>query len=205
MNEPLRVDLFVEDIAHEKLLVGLIERVAHEEHRAVRAQIRSARGGHAKAISEFRNYQQALSRGYINANSDLIVVAIDTNCDTSSQIKTKIERATQDRFRHLLVTACPNPHIERWYMADPNSFHKIIGHTPALGSEKCERDYYKDLLRSAVRQAGHPLPLGGIEFAAELAEAMDLYRAGKADASLKAFLDDLRTALRTLTRRNGVS
>lgn len=37
---------------------------------------------------------------------------------------------------------------------------------------------------------------GGIEFAAELAEAMDLYRAGRADASLRAFLDDLRAALK---------
>ena len=60
-------------------------------------------------------------------------------------------------------------------------------------------------MKTAIQEAGHPQPLGGIEFAAELAEAMDLYRAGRADASLRAFLDDLRAALKTLTRRGGVS
>jgi hypothetical protein len=51
-------------------------------------------------------------------------------------------------------------------------------------------------LAEAVRDAGHPTTLGGIEFAAELINGMDLYRAGRNDHSLRAFLDDLRKGLR---------
>ena len=47
----------------------------------------------------------------------------------------------------------------------------------------------------------HPVTLGGVEFALELVEAMDLYRAGRNDPSLKAFLDDFRAIL----RRRGAS
>ena len=204
MNEPLRVDLFAEDIAHEKLLVEVIRRVVLEETEgAVRFQIRSARGGHAKSIDEFRTYQRTSTKGHLKSNSDLVVVAIDSNCSTFSQTRAEIEQATQDQFKHKLVPACPDPHVERWYMADPDSFYEIIGHRPVLGSAKCERSYYKHILQTAIREAGHPQPLGGIEFAAELAGAMNLYRAGKADASLKAFLDDLRAALRNLARGSG--
>ena len=206
MNEPLRVDLFGEDIAHEKLLVELIERVAREEGIIVRQpQPHSARGGRAKAISEFRNYLRLLTKGYFNSISDLVVVAIDSNCTTFSQTRAEIEQATQDQFKHLIVPACPDPHIERWYMADPDSFYRIVGHRPVLAQKKCERGYYKHILQTAIREAGHPQPLGGVEFAAELAEAMDLYQAGKADVSLKAFLDDLRAALKNLARESGVS
>ncbi len=37
-------------------------------------------------------------------------------------------------------------------------------------------------------------PLGGVEFGAEIAEAMDLYQATQADSSLKHFLDQLQQA-----------
>ena len=48
----------------------------------------------------------------------------------------------------------------------------------------------------AVREAGHPPTLGGLEFAQELVGAMDLYRASKNDHSLGAFVNDLRGKLR---------
>ena len=204
MNEPLQIDLFAEDIAHEKLLVELIRRVVLEETEGtVRFQIRSARGGHAKAIGEFRTYQRTLTKEGFNSSADLVVVAIDSNCSSFAKTREEIMQTTRSEFKHLLVTACPDPHIERWYMADPDSFYEIIGHRPVLGSEKCQRGYYKHILQTAIREAGHPQPLGGIEFAAELAGAMNLYRAGKADASLKAFLDDLRGALRNLPSGSG--
>jgi len=95
------------------------------------------------------------------------------------------------------VAACPDPHIERWYLLDPRLFARIVGPAPPLGRKKCERGHYKQLLRKAVRDAGHPATLGGIEFARDLATHMDLYRAGKTDRSFKAFLDDLRGRLRS--------
>ncbi len=200
MSNPLRVDLFVEDVAHEKLLAELVRRVAREEGTIAQCQIRSARGGHARALSEFRLHQRFLAEGTTSGVPDLLVVAIDSNCSTFTATRREIEKETRDEFKHLMVAACPDPHIERWYMADPNSFHEIVGHRPALGQSKCERGYYKHILHTAVQKGSPPAMLGGIEFAEDLAEAMNLYRAGKANPSLKAFLDDLRTALRPLAR-----
>jgi hypothetical protein len=67
----------------------------------------------------------------------------------------------------------------------------VVGVTPVVAQEKCERDYYKSVLAKAVIDAGHPPTLGGIEFAPELIEAMDFFRAGKTDNSLKHFLGEL--------------
>ena len=55
-------------------------------------------------------------------------------------------------------------------------------------------------LATAVRQGGHPVTLGGIEFAREIVESLDCFRAGKNDKSLKSFLDDLRGDLRRMSR-----
>ena len=53
MSDPLVVDLFVEDRAHEMFVGALVERIAREERVALRAQARSARGGHPRALEEF--------------------------------------------------------------------------------------------------------------------------------------------------------
>ena len=76
----------------------------------------------------------------------------------------------------------------------------IVGHRPSVGDKKCARGHYKQVLTSAIRQADHPVTLGGVDFAFELVEGMDLYRAGRNDSSLKAFLDDLRARLRQITQ-----
>ena len=72
-----------------------------------------------------------------------------------------------------------------------------VDQRPALGATKCERGYYKDHLKDAVRRGGHAQTLGGIEFASAVVEEMSLYRAGRADRSLKAFVDELRARLRS--------
>jgi hypothetical protein len=54
------------------------------------------------------------------------------------------------------------------------------------------------MLANAVAQAGHPPTLGGIEFAADIVAAMDLYRAGKSEKSLKSFVDSATALLRSL-------
>jgi hypothetical protein len=129
---------------------------------------------------------------------DLLVVAIDANCLGFTAARQGVARHIEDAFRQGSVIACPDPHVERWYMADPQSFHRVVGVTPRLGKRKCERDVYKQVLAKAVTDAGHPPTLGGIEFAWELVEAMDWFKAGKREPSFKHFLDDAREALRTL-------
>ena len=158
--------------------------------------MRSARGGHGRAISEYELYQVLLEKGRIYQNPDLIVVAIDGNCSTFKRKRDEIQNATQDLFKDRLVTACPDPHIEKWYLADPASFHQVVGTLPKVGKRKCQRDYYKSLLVQAIRNSGYPITLGGIEFAPELTSAMDLYRACHNHHCLKAFVDELRAKFR---------
>ncbi len=93
--------------------------------------------------------------------------------------------------------------MESWYLADPESFKEVVGLWPTMARKKCVRDYYKSALAKVVRKAGHPATLGGIEFARELVERMDLYRAGKKERSLKVFVGDLRGRLRTLRQEEG--
>lgn len=205
MSSAVPIDLFVEDHAHEALLVPLIRRIASEEGVDVVLRVRSARGGHGRAIEEFRVYQRLLEKGAIlNSPPALIVVGIDGNCVTFAKKRCEIQGATQTAFRDRAVAACPDPHIERWFLADPESFHEVVGHRPTVGSKKCARDHYKQLLGQAVRDGGHPTTLGGIEFADELVDRMDLYRAGKADGSFKAFVEDLRAKLRGMVRGEGI-
>ena len=201
MSSPVTVDIFVEDRAHEAFLVPMLQRIAREENLVVSPRVRSARGGHGRAIAELKLYQQVVETGMPGfAPPDLLLAGIDGNCSTFAKAKKAIEGATHAPFSDRLVVASPDPHVECWYVADPESFKGVVGHRPTIAKKKCARNYYKNALANAVRKAGHPATLGGIEFAPELVERMDLYRAGKNERSLKAFVDDLRGKLRTLTQ-----
>lgn len=197
MNRSIIVDLFVEDRAHEEFLKPLITRVASEENIEVTIRVRSARGGHGKAISEYKLYQDMLEEGLLGEiHPDLMIVAIDGNCTPWAKKRDEIKKETKELFSNRLVSACPNPHIEHWYLADPDSFFQVVGYRPVVGKRKCIRDYYKNAMVKAIRAAGHPITLGGIEFASEIVMVMDFYRAGKNDNSLGALLEELRGKLR---------
>lgn len=199
MSSEIAIDLFVEDRAHEEFVKVLVRRIADEEQRVSNIQIRSARGGAGNVFAELRTYLTLVERG-IAHRPDLLVVAIDGNCTTFAKRTREVADAIGPSFDGLAVAACPDPHIERWFLADPDSFFEVVGHRPVVGGEKCERGYYKQLLAEAIRRGGHPAPLGGIDFAVDLVATMDLYRAGKNDHSLKAFVDGLRTRLRNIGR-----
>jgi len=197
MSKARIVDLFVEDRAHEAFLKPLVERVARQQSINVEIRPRSARGGHGRALAEFQAFQRAI-RHISDPLPDLIVVGIDGNCTSFVKRREEILQKTKADFQDYVVVACPNPHIERWYLADLQAFQQVVGSRPTVTEDKCQRDFYKKLLVDSIRTASHPPTLGGIEFAKELVDAMDLYRAGKGDGSLKAFLDDLHAKLRAL-------
>lgn len=189
MSSRILVDLFVEDRAHEEFLKPLIEHLAEKEGVRVRTRARSVRGGHSRVLRDFALYQELDSR------AELIVVGMDTNCSPYAEVRDRIRKEAAPGFRERLITACPDPHIERWYLADLQAFKSVVGRGPSVVEAKCERSHYKNLLRSAVREAGHPRS-DGTDFAPELVRAFDLYRAGRAVGSFKAFLDDFRAAIR---------
>jgi hypothetical protein len=202
MNEAVNIDLFAEDRAHEEFLKAVIHRLARGEKLKVKIRSRSARGGHGKALSEFRAYQKAVLFGeeIFSPVPDLLFVAIDANCDSFRLAHKGIEGSIRAEFKDKTVIACPDPHIERWYLADKASFTAVVGREPRVGKRKCKRDYYKSALANAIVAAGHPPTLGGIEFAKEIVDAMDFYAAGGVDRSLKAFLDDARRMIKSIPR-----
>ena len=204
MSRQATLDLFVEDQAHAAFVGALVRRISRDEEIDAKVRIRSARGGHPRVLQELRLYQKMVRTNGFDTPPDLIVAAIDGNCATFRKKRVEIGNVTRAEFRGRLIAACPDPHVERWFLADPESFQVIVGHRPSVGQRKCDRNHYKRLLADAVRKGNQPATLGGIEFATELVDAMDLYRAGKGDASLKSFVEELRSGLRGLAHAGQV-
>jgi hypothetical protein len=187
------IDLFAEDRAHEFFVIPLLERIAEDEGRRARVNPISVRGGHPRVQKELDLYLNVFPK----RSPDLVVVCVDGNCKKSPVARAEIERRLPADVAARAVVACPDPHIERWYLADPTSFEMVVGFRPQIPKRKCERGRYKRLLADAVAKAGEVSALGGIEYGRELVAAMDLFRAAKSDSSLRAFIGDARRAVRT--------
>jgi hypothetical protein len=194
-----RCTLFAEDRGHEELLRAVIERLATENGLDLEVRVGSARGGHGHALRELKLFQSVLLGSLSGIPlPDLIVIGIDSNCQSLAAMRQSIQNILDQRLRDRTVIACPEPHVERWYLADPVAFSEAVGPAPTLGKTKCVKDRYKAILARAVSDAGHISPQGGLEFAREIVARMDWYRAGKSAGSLKMFLDDLRASLKRL-------
>lgn len=188
------LDLFAEDRAHQAFLEAILRRIADEEGKSVRIRVRSARGGHGKVLRELKIFQRTLTlKGEL---PDILVVAIDGNCKGLNEARKEISEQLAEPWRDRSVLACPDPHIERWFLLDAVHFAARVGVPPKLPKRKCGRDIYKSALANAVIVAGHPPTLGGIEFAEELALGMDFFRAGKADRSFQLFVEDAIARIR---------
>ncbi len=192
MSDAIRIDVFAEDHAHEAFLRAVLKRLAHEKGKRIHIRIRNGRGGHGRVMTELALYQRAIVKEVaLTELPDILIVAIDANCKRLNKARNEIEKNLAPQIMGNAVIACPDPHIEKWYLADPVSFYQVVGKQPKAEKTKCERDRYKAILSETIRTAGHPLTLGGIEFAEDLVNAMDFYRAGKHDRSFGAFFDDL--------------
>lgn len=191
------VDLFVEDRAHEEFLGAIVRRIARQEDRQIQLRVRAARGGYPRVLSELDLYQKMVLGGLATMSlPDILVVAADANCQGLAVKKRAIRQRLETPFRDRTVLAVPDPHVERWYLSDRQGFKQVVGIQPPAERRKCERERYKRMLAQAVRDGGHPAILGGIEFAKELAESIDFYRAGRAEPGFKQFVSDAVSAFR---------
>ncbi len=186
------VALFAEDRAHQIVVGGLLRRIAEAQGTPVRITTRTATGGFGTVKTNLTRYIQDLGRD-LQPRPDLIVVATDANCRGARQ---RIEDLGRQEVSSPLVHAIPDPHIERWLLLDGAAFKSVFGKGCNAPDQKCERNRYKQLLAEAIRGAGRAAPLGGIEYARDLVEALDLKRARRADASLARFADEAEKALR---------
>ena len=201
----IRLGYFLEDVGQEAFLTTLAERIAEEVGLAADGlyhDSRSVIGGKGRAISELRCFLLDVGRG-LERTFDVLVVAIDSNCQGFVEKRNEIQQVVeQTGYPGTVVCAIPDPHIERWYLADAQALGQAIGADvqPKVPSYKCERGRYKEALREALRQASIVAPLGGAEYGPEVANALNLYIVGKEDTGFKHFVDELRGALRVISR-----
>lgn len=188
--------LFVEDSGHEMFIKAVIQRFAHEYNVAVKIIPRSVRGGHGKAIFELKSY---LKKDLQTEQPELLIVAIDANCKGYQDCKKEIDEAL-GTFQDISLCAIPDPHIERWLLLDSAAFKKAVrGKGCSAPDQKCQRDRYKKLLMEAMIQSGVRPPLGGMEYAEDIVNAMDFERMEKSDPSLGHFLKSMRSKFKEWT------
>lgn len=186
------IALFVEDYAHQQVIGALIKRVAVENNVQVRLRWHIAVGGYGRVIEKLRQYMKDLGRQG-GPRSDLVIVATDANCKGLNE-RTK-EIAEQDDFTPM-VLAIPDPHIERWLLLDGAAFKAVFGIGCNAPDMKCERGHYKHQLISDIQSTGTIPRLGGIEYAEEIVQNMNLDRISRLDRSFDRFVTDLRTTFR---------
>jgi hypothetical protein len=186
------IALFVEDNAHQQVIGAVVNRVARERNVPVRLDWRNVRHGHGKVAQELKDYLRDL-RQQRGLAPDMIIVGTDANC-----------KGLNERINDLgipnsppapMILAVPDPHIERWLLLDGAAFKAVFGKGCDAPDQKCDRDRYKMRLIESIYAAGITPSLGGIEFAEDLVEQMDIDRVARADPSFGRFVDRLRAII----------
>ena len=174
---------------------AIVSRLAKSEDLPrPRIDIGSARGGHGKAVAELKLFQRTTS-GHAH---DALIIVIDADKSSWNTIRGELDQVVDRSGVAYVIIWCPDPHIERWYLADPPSLMAAFGVDVKVGDQISDRKTSKSLLKQSLQAAGHDVRLGGIEFAEEIVECMDLFNAGKNEPSLKHFLDDVRSVFREI-------
>jgi hypothetical protein len=200
MADRPRVVLYCEDSGHEQFARALLNRVTREL--GLRADLRTAsgRGGHGRALTEFKAWQRAITGGGGIGFEipDLLVLMIDANCHGWVSVRRDLEASIDNGIFPRCAIGCPDPHVERWCLADPEATQKVLGIPGPPDPGKCDRSFYKNLLRQTILRAGQPILTTEMEYAPDLVAEMDLFRAGRNQSSLKHFVDEIRSALQSI-------
>ena len=186
------IALFVEDYAHQQVIGTLVQRIAAEGKVNIRLDWRNAVGGHGKVIAELDAYLGDLKRQG-SPWPDLLIVATDANC------KGLNERAREIGHRDdptPMILALPDPHVERWLLLDGAAFKAVFGTGCDAPDQKCDRGRYKQRLIEAIYATGTIPRLGGIEYAEDIMQRINIDRAARMDASFRHFVTALRNTFR---------
>jgi hypothetical protein len=198
------IGYFLEDVAQDEFIRGLVSRIALEEgiHLHLNHIVRNATGGSGTTLAQLDRFLRDARVGD-QPRFDILVIAIDGNCHGYHERRREVEdHLERQQYEGSAVIAIPDPHVERWYMLDPQALGQATetGVTIQAPRYKCERGYYKNALRATLREANLAAPLGGYEYGQDVASLMDLYSAGRSDSAFHHFIQSLRVRLRELKR-----
>ena len=185
------VALFVEDNAHQQVVGALLRRMAAESGLTIRLDWRNAVGGRGRVVQELKRYLNDLTTQ--GGHPDLIVVVTDANCMGLQRRAREIDASAAVS---PVVLAIPDPHIERWLLLDGAAFKSVFGKGCDAPDKKCDRGRYKHQLFEAVRATGVVPQLGGVQYAEDIVQHMDIDAVARADASFHRFAEDLRRVFR---------
>lgn len=182
------IALFVEDHAHRQVIGALVQRIAEECEIAIHLDWRNAVRGHGKVIAELNDYMRDLKRQG-GPWPDLIVVATDANCKGINERTREI--GVMDESAPMIL-AIPDPHIERWLLLDGAAFKTVFGKGCDAPDQKCDRNRYKQRLIEAIHATGTIPILGGIEYAEDIVQQININRVAQVDRSFRRFVEELR-------------
>lgn len=182
------IALFVEDYAHRQVIGALVQRIAEECGIAIHLDWRNAVRGHGKVIAELNDYMRDLKRQG-GPWPDLIVVATDANCKGINERTREIGGRDEPA---PMILAIPDPHIERWLLLDGAAFKTVFGKGCDAPDQKCDRNRYKQRLIEAIHATGTIPILGGIEYAEDIVQQININRVTQVDRSFRRFVEELR-------------
>lgn len=189
---------FLEDSAQEALIPNLVRRLITDEGKNppdYDLRILIARGG--GSIRAYKEFIKGVKKKKLPA-ADVLIVGSDGNGNGFIKRRTQLNNAAKGVPYSAVITAIPDPHVERWYLLDSQALAQAAG-VPVQAvppTAKCDKGHYKKLLRDTFAQHKLFPPLGGAEYGPRVAETMNLYAAGVADHSLHDFVDQVRTWLK---------
>jgi hypothetical protein len=187
------ISLFAEDRGHEIVLTALIKRVLASYEVRTNIKLVCVRGGFGRVQEELEQYVKDLL-SYDCALPDLVIVATDANCHGANARRKTFQKVVEP-IQAQIIYAIPDPHIERWLLRDPAAFKAVLGKPCQTVQQKCDRDRYKKLLNESVLNTGVQPPLGGLEYAEDIVNNMDLSLASD-DRDFGDFLQELHARAR---------
>ena len=194
------IGLFMEDNAHERFITSLVQRIASDVSIHVQCDVRNATGGIPQMHGELRRFLLDYSN-IESAFFEILIIVQDADREGETEVKSQIRNLIERTgYPGTTILAVPEPYIEAWYLADPVSIQTISGSQNLIQIPQGNND--KDVYKSELSQVFGYALLGGIEYADEIIENMNLYRASQNVNSLRHFIDELRSALTQLASNN---
>ena len=197
MADIATVGLLAEDTAQLRFLSPMVERVAADLGTEAKLNVVSARGGIPTMRAALSFHMEQAAKGRIEAD-DVLLVAQDANRRGFSAISRELRDILEaGGYYGTTVLAVPDPYIEAWYLADPQSLQTLTSSARALRTpQRGSRDRrYKDELSAIIAELSGDATANDDEFTLQIVSAMNLYRAGRNVPSLGSFINELRSAL----------